>query len=73
MGKTFIINEVGKRLFENYIEINFVNDSITDCLFKNVGTVKDFYLQLSTLYGDKLKDKSNTLIFIDEIQVYPQF
>ncbi len=73
IGKTYIINEVGNRLFENYIEINFAEDSITDRLFENVGTVEDFYLQLSSLYGEKMKDKNNTLIFIDEIQTYPKF
>lgn len=26
IGKTFIINHVGKKLFENYIELNFVDD-----------------------------------------------
>ncbi len=73
IGKTYIINEVGNRLFENYIEINFAEDSITDRLFEDVGTVEDFYLQLSSLYGEKMKDKNNTLIFIDEIQTYPKF
>ena len=29
------------------------------------------YLQLSALYGDKLHDVSDTIIFFDEIQVYP--
>ncbi len=73
VGKTYIINEVGNRLFENYIEINFAQDSITNHLFENVGTVEDFYLQVSSLYGEKMKDKDNTLIFIDEIQTYPRF
>lgn len=73
IGKTFIINEVGNRLFENYIEINFAEDSITNHLFENIGSVEDFYLQLSAMYGEKMKDKSNTLIFIDEIQTYPKF
>ena len=73
IGKTFIINEVGNRLFENYIEINFAEDSITDHLFENIGSVEDFYLQVSAMYGEKMKDKNNTLLFIDEIQTYPKF
>ncbi len=73
IGKTFIINEVGNRLFENYIEINFAEDSITNHLFENIGTVEDFYLQISALYGEKMKDRQSTLIFIDEIQTYPNF
>lgn len=71
IGKTFIINHVGKKLFENYIEINMIADSLGDRLFENTKTVEDFYLQVSMLAGNKMKNKENTLIFIDEIQAYP--
>lgn len=33
VGKTYIIRYVGQRLFENFIEINMVEDSIGDRLF----------------------------------------
>ena len=72
VGKTYIINHVGRRLFENYIEINMVEDSIGERLFANIRTVEDFYLQVSMIAGDRMKEKANTLIFIDEIQAYPQ-
>ena len=71
IGKTYIINYVGKKLFENYIEINMIEDSLGDRLFENTKTVEDFYLQVSMLAGDKMKSKESTLIFIDEIQAYP--
>lgn len=71
VGKTYIIRYVGKRLFENFIEINMVEDSLGDRLFANTKTVEDFYLQVSMLAGSKMKDKENTLIFLDEIQAYP--
>ena len=71
IGKTFIIRHVGKKMFENYIEINMVEDFEGSKLFSNARTVEDFYLQVSMLAGDKMKEKDNTLIFIDEIQVYP--
>ena len=71
VGKTYIIRHVGQRLFENYIEINMVEDSLGDRLFANTKTVEDFYLHVSMLEGDKMKSKENTLIFIDEIQAYP--
>ena len=48
-----------------------IEDSLGDRLFEGTKTVEDFYLQLSMLAGDKMKDKENTLIFIDEIQAYP--
>ena len=43
-----------------------------DRLFASTRTVEDFYLQVSMVAGSKMKDKENTLIFIDEIQAYPQ-
>lgn len=71
VGKTYIIRHVGKKLFENFIEINMVEDSLGDKMFENTRTVEDFYLQVSVLAGSKMKNKENTLIFIDEIQQYP--
>ncbi len=72
VGKTYIIRHVGQQLFDNYIEINMIEDSIGDRLFSEIRSVDDFYLQLSMIAGDRMKDKENTLIFIDEIQAYPQ-
>ena len=70
-GKSFIIRYVGSRLFENYIELNFAEDFNGPRLFEKARTVKDFYFQLSTVAGDKMREKENTLIFLDEIQTYP--
>ena len=71
VGKTYIIRHVGHKLFENFIEFNMVEDSIGPRLFAETKTVEDFYLQVSMLEGSKMKQKDNTLIFIDEIQAYP--
>ena len=71
IGKTFIIRHVGRQLFENYIEINFAEDMNGPRLFEQVRTVRDFYFQISTIAGEKMGEKHNTLIFLDEIQVYP--
>ena len=71
VGKTYIIRHVGQKLFENFIEINMVEDSLGEQLFANTRTIEDFYLQVSMLAGNKMKKKENTLIFIDEIQAYP--
>lgn len=71
VGKTYIIRHIGKKLFANFIEVNMVEDSLGDRLFSSVKTVEDFYLQVSMLHGDKMKQKDNTLIFIGEIQEYP--
>lgn len=71
IGKSYIIRHVGKSLFKNYIEINLLEDSLGRRNFENVRTVTDFYLQMSMLVGKKLGTKSDTLIFLDEIQAYP--
>lgn len=71
VGKTFIIRYVGQKLFENFIEINMVEDFVGARLFAETKSVDDFYLQLSMLSGSKMKQRENTLIFIDEIQAYP--
>ncbi len=76
IGKSYIIRYIGtevlKDRFPNYIEVNFVEDFIGKKLFANVRSVDDFYFQLSTIAGDKMKKKENTLVFLDEIQQYPQ-
>ncbi len=71
VGKTYIIRYVGKKMFENFIEINMVEDFLGSRFFENTKTVEDFYLQVSMIAGNKMKEKDNTLIFIDEIQAYP--
>ena len=71
VGKTYIIRHVGQKLFENFIELNMVEDSMGSRLFEGTKSVEDFYLQVSMLEGRKMKQKENTLIFIDEIQAYP--
>ena len=71
IGKTYIIRHVGRQLFENYIELNFVEDQNGPKLFEQVRTVRDFYFQVSTIAGEKMGGKKNTLIFLDEIQAYP--
>ncbi len=70
VGKTFIVRYVGQKLFANFIEINMIEDFEGSKLFANVKTTEDFYLQVSMIAGDRMK-QSETLIFLDEIQVYP--
>lgn len=73
IGKSFIIREVGKKLYDNFIEINFAEDDEGPKIFKGIGTTEEFYFTLSSVYGEKLDRYENTLIFLDEIQHYPQY
>jgi len=71
IGKSFIIRHIGKEMFANYIEINMERDKQNDRAFADAKTVEAFYFALSSVAGHKMKDRNNTLVFIDEIQVYP--
>lgn len=73
IGKSYIIREVGSRLFEYFVEINFIEDDEGNQVFKHVKTTDDFYLNLSMVSGGRLGAYDNTLILLDEIQHYPQF
>ena len=59
VGKTYIIRHVGKKLFDNFIEINMIEDSLGAGLFADTKTIDDFYLGLSMRAGNKMKKKEN--------------
>ena len=72
IGKSYIIRDVAKSLFQNYVEINFAEDKNGPRLFEAATTKEEFYFRLSTVAGDKLRGtKDDTIIFLDEIQAYP--
>ncbi|MCF0201928.1 MAG: ATP-binding protein [Bacteroidaceae bacterium] len=70
VGKTYIIRELGEKMFDNFIEINFIENSEIANYFKKPKSVDEILLRLSTLYGKQMV-KGKTLIFFDEIQVCP--
>ena len=71
VGKSYIIRYLGKKLFKNYVEINLLEDSLSQRMFSNTNTLENFYLQLSMIAGERLGTKEDTLVFLDEIQEYP--
>lgn len=71
IGKSFIIRHIGQDMFENFIEVNMEEDKLNDRLFADATSVEKFYIALSSFAGEKMKERENTLIFIDEIQAYP--
>ena len=72
IGKSYLIRYVGQKLFKNYIEINLKEDKESLGVFANVKSTNDFYIQLGAMAGNRLGTKENTLVFLDEIQSYPQ-
>ena len=73
IGKSFIVREVGRRVYENFVEINFVEDFENNRLFENIHSTEEFYITLSMIAGENLDKYENTLVFLDEIQQYPQY
>ncbi len=71
IGKSYLIRYVGQKLFKNYVEINLKEDKEGRRIFETVGNTNDFYLKLGAIAGTRLGEKSDTLIFLDEIQTYP--
>ncbi|WP_338143622.1 AAA family ATPase [Parasutterella muris] len=61
-----------EKLFKNFIEINLVEDSAGNRLVGKVKTTQDFYLTLASLAGTSFGTRDDTLIFLDEIQQYPE-
>ena len=73
IGKSYIIRETGKRMFRNFVEVNFVRDDETEGLFRDIHGMDEFYMTLSMVAGGRLGDRTDTLVFLDEIQHYPQY
>lgn len=71
IGKSFIIRYVGKKLFKHFVEINLKEDKEGEQIFADVQTTSDLYMRLSNYHSKHLGDKTDTLIFLDEIQSYP--
>lgn len=49
IGKSYIIRHVGNKLFENYIEINLLEDFLGNKNFENVQLLKTFICKLVLL------------------------
>lgn len=71
IGKSYIIRYCAEKYFKNIVEINLITDSEGDKIFENVRTIDDFYVALPAFTSRMLGDRKDTLIFLNEIQVYP--
>lgn len=71
IGKSYLIRNVGQKLFPHFVEINLKEDIEGDRVFADVHTTDDLYMRLSNFYSSPLGDKTDTLVFLDEIQSYP--
>ncbi len=70
IGKTYSIREAGKRIFDQFIEINFVTSPEAAGIFNGAKDAGEILLRLSA-FANKPLVKGKTLIFLDEVQVCP--
>ena len=71
IGKSYLIRYVGQKLFTHFVEINLKEDKEGEQVFADIHTTADLYMRLSNYSSEPLGNKSDTLIFLDEIQSYP--
>ena len=71
IGKTYSVREAAKRNFENFIEINFITSPEATGIFDRAKDVNEILFRLSAFVRKPLA-KGKTLIFFDEVQVYPE-
>ena len=71
IGKSYLVRYVGQKLFMHFVEINLKEDKEGEKVFADIHTTTDLYMRLSNYSSEPLGNKSDTLIFLDEIQSYP--
>lgn len=71
IGKTYIIRKFGRENYENFIEINFIDNKAAKLIFENVSNINMIITNLTAFTGKKFVE-GKTLIFFDEIQECPE-
>lgn len=71
VGKTYLINEFAKNEYENYIYLNFEQNTELTSLFSENLNPKHIIQNIGLYFGYKI-DAIDTLIFFDEIQISPR-
>ena len=68
VGKTFLVQQFGKREYQSFIELNFIKDPAYMDIFDGSLDAKEIYKKMSIYLPGKKFIPGNTLIFLDEIQ-----
>lgn len=67
VGKTYIIEELGKKAFLSFVKINFIENKQAKELFEGATDIGSLLLRLSAVADGPL-EPGKTLIFLDEVQ-----
>ena len=72
IGKTYIVREFGKRYYDTYIELNFLEQPDLKNIFAGNLDVNSLIFNLSLYRDIRSMQEGKTLILLDEIQECPQ-
>lgn len=70
VGKTYAVRELGKT-FQDFVEINFESNEKAKIIFEKDLDAKRILEEVSILIGKQIIP-GKTLLFLDEVQAYPQ-
>lgn len=68
VGKTFIVREFGRKEYENYIELNFLQRPDLKDIFEGSLDADEIYKRMTAFIPNIKISEGHTLIFLDEIQ-----
>ncbi len=71
IGKTYLVEKLGREEYESFIEFNFILDPEAGDIFEGSLKAEDLFMKISAFIGDKRLIPGKTLIFLDEIQECP--
>ncbi len=71
VGKTYLVNQLGKNEYINFVYLNFEQNPDLSTLFKRELSPKKIIENISLYFGIKI-NSTGTLLFFDEIQAVPQ-
>ena len=71
IGKTFLVEKLGREEYGSFIELNFLLDPTACGVFDGSLKAEDLFVKISAFIGRQRLIPGNTLIFLDEIQECP--
>ena len=67
VGKTYLVREFGKKEYDSFIEINFINQKELKSIFSSDLSADTVYKRMTAVIPDIRLIPGKTLIFFDEI------
>ena len=71
IGKTYLVEKLGREEYASFIELNFILDPTACGIFDGSLKAEDLFVKISAFIGSQRLIPGETLIFLDEIQECP--